>query len=104
MTQAPAPQIFDRRLLRLRLARALRFGADLQPMTVERLPNARFRVTVHEPIALRRTGSRTADLEYGVAQVNAFIETQVRARPREWFWVHKRWANAAYDSLSEPAG
>jgi len=27
MTQAPAPQIFDRRLLRLRLARALRFGA-----------------------------------------------------------------------------
>ena len=26
MTQAPAPQIFDRRLLRLRLARALRFG------------------------------------------------------------------------------
>ena len=27
MTQAPAPRIFDRRLLRLRLARALRFGA-----------------------------------------------------------------------------
>ena len=82
---------------------ALRFGADLQPMTVERLPDARFRVTVHEPIVLQNTGSRTADLEYGVAQVNAFIETQVRARPKEWFWVHKRWANAAYDSLSKPA-
>ena len=80
---------------------ALRFGADLQPMTVERLPNARFRVTVHEPIVLRNTGSRTADLEYGVAQVNAFIETQVRARPKEWFWVHKRWANAAYEALSK---
>jgi len=81
---------------------ALRFGADLQPMTVERLPKARFRVTVHEPIILRNTGSRKADLEYGVAQVNAFIEAQVRARPKEWFWVHKRWANAAYDALSEP--
>ena len=28
MTQAPTPQIFDRHLLRLRLARALRFGAE----------------------------------------------------------------------------
>ena len=79
---------------------ALRFGAVLQPMSVERLPRARFRVVVHPPIELERTGSRSADLEAGVAKVNAFVEAQVRARPLEWFWVHKRWSNEAYASLA----
>jgi len=79
---------------------ALRFGAVLQPMSVERLPKARFRVIVHPPIELERTGAREADLEAGVAKVNAFVEAQVRARPLEWFWVHKRWSNEAYASLA----
>jgi Kdo2-lipid IVA lauroyltransferase/acyltransferase len=78
---------------------ALRFGTVLQPMTVERLPGVRFRVVVHPPIELARTGSREADLEAGVARVNAFVEAQVRARPLEWFWVHKRWSNEAYATL-----
>jgi len=79
---------------------ALRFGAVLQPMSVERLPKARFRVIVHPPIELERTGARETDLEAGVAKVNAFVEAQVRARPLEWFWVHKRWSNEAYASLA----
>ena len=79
---------------------ALRFGAVLQPMSVERLPRARFRVIVHPPIELEKTGAREADLEAGVARVNAFVEAQVRARPLEWFWVHKRWSNEAYASLA----
>ena len=79
---------------------ALRFGAVLQPMSVERLPKARFRVIVHPPIELEKTGAREADLEAGVARVNAFVEAQVRARPLEWFWVHKRWSNEAYASLA----
>jgi KDO2-lipid IV(A) lauroyltransferase len=80
---------------------ALRFGTVLQPMSVERLPRAHFRVIVHPPITLDDTGSRHTDLEAGVAKVNAFIEAQVRARPLEWFWVHKRWSNAAYASLKD---
>jgi KDO2-lipid IV(A) lauroyltransferase len=78
---------------------ALRFGTVLQPMSVQRLPKAHFRVIVHPPIELDKTGSRDADLEAGVARVNAFIEAEVRAHPLEWFWVHKRWSNAAYASL-----
>jgi Kdo2-lipid IVA lauroyltransferase/acyltransferase len=75
---------------------ALRFGAALQPMSVQRKDKARFRVVVHPPIRLARTGDRAADLEAGVRQVNAFIEERVRARPAEWFWVHKRWPNEVY--------
>ena len=75
---------------------ALKFGAVLQPMSVERLPGTRFRVTIHEPIPLDRTGDRERDVEAGVRKINAFVEAQVRARPQDWFWVHKRWPNAAY--------
>lgn len=75
---------------------ALRFGTVLQPMSVQRKDKARFRVIVHPPIKLAKTGDRAADLEAGVRQVNAFIEDRVRARPAEWFWVHKRWPNELY--------
>jgi KDO2-lipid IV(A) lauroyltransferase len=83
---APGPSTF-----------ALRFGVPLQPMSVQRTgPGARFKVIVHEPIRLEDTGDRDADVAAGVARVNAFIEERVRARPWEWFWVHKRWPGEVY--------
>jgi KDO2-lipid IV(A) lauroyltransferase len=82
---APGPSTF-----------ALRFGVPLQPMSVQRTHKARFRVVVHDPIHLADTGDRDADIEAGVRQVNAFIEDRVRERPREWFWVHKRWPSEVY--------
>lgn len=78
---------------------ALRTSGVLQPMSVQRLSGARFRVIVHDPIVLDKTGDRAADVEAGVRRINAFIEARVRERPQEWFWVHKRWANAAYAAL-----
>lgn len=76
---------------------ALRFGIPIQPMSVQRVgPGARFKVTVHDQIHLKDTGDREADIEAGVRQINAFIEERVRARPTEWFWVHRRWPNEEY--------
>ncbi len=75
---------------------ALRYKIPLQPMSVQRVGKARFRVIVHEPIWLEDTGDRTADIEAGVRRVNAFIEERVLARPEEWFWVHKRWPSEVY--------
>lgn len=80
---------------------ALKFGAVLQPMSAIRLPGARFRVTVHEPIVLERTGDRERDVEQGVRRINAFIEARVRERPADWFWVHRRWPNEAYAALAQ---
>ena len=65
-------------------------------MSVQRVRKARFRVVVHEPIVLADTGDRNADIEAGVRRINAFMEERVRARPTEWFWVHKRWPNEMY--------
>ena len=78
---------------------AIRFGGALQPMSVQRLPKARFRVVIHDPIALDDTGDRARDVEAGVRKVNAFVEARVRERPGEWFWVHKRWPKEAYEAL-----
>lgn len=78
---------------------ALRYGAVLQPMSVQRTRGARFRVVVHDPIVLERTGDRARDLQAGVEKVNAFVEARVRERPAEWFWVHKRWPAAVYAEL-----
>ena len=75
---------------------ALRFGIPLQPMSVQRTRKARFKVVVHAPIWLEDTGQRNADIAAGVGKVNGFIEDCVRARPTEWFWVHKRWPNEVY--------
>jgi KDO2-lipid IV(A) lauroyltransferase len=78
---------------------ALRTSGVLQPMSVQRLKGARFRVIVHDPIVLERTGDRQADVAAGIRQINAFIEARVRERPEEWFWVHKRWADQVYAAL-----
>jgi KDO2-lipid IV(A) lauroyltransferase len=82
---------------------ALRFGAVMQPMSVVRLPGARFRVTIHDPIRLTNTGNRERDVEAAVAQINAFIEARIRERPAEWFWVHKRWPQEDYGATSQPS-
>jgi len=79
----------------------LRAGARLQPLSVQRLGGARFRVMVHEPILLDQTGDRARDLETGVRKVNAFVEARVRERPAEWFWVHKRWPASVYAELDQ---
>ena len=75
---------------------ALKFGCVLQTMSVQRLKGARFKVVVHEPITVEKTGDRVRDLEAGVAKINAFVEARIRERPAEWFWVHKRWPREAY--------
>jgi KDO2-lipid IV(A) lauroyltransferase len=80
---------------------ALNFGAQLQPMSVVRLPGARFRVTVDDPIVLEKTGNRERDVEAGVRAINAYIEAGVRAHPAQWFWVHKRWPQEAYAELAQ---
>jgi len=79
---------------------AMRFGVPLQPGCVQRTRGARFRVIVHEPIELQRTGSKEADIAAGVERINAFIEARVRERPWEWWWLHRRFPDELYRQLA----
>ncbi len=81
---------------------ALRSDCRLVPMSVVRLKGARFRVTVHQPIELERTGDRGRDLAAAVARINAFIEARIREHPADWMWAHRRWPAACYEGLRAP--
>jgi Kdo2-lipid IVA lauroyltransferase/acyltransferase len=70
---------------------ALRFDCDVLPARVERLRGAHFRLTVFPALPLPRSGKPQADVAALMGQVNAILESWIRDRPGEWFWVHRRW-------------
>jgi KDO2-lipid IV(A) lauroyltransferase len=72
-------------------ALALRFDCDVLPARVERQGGAHFRLTVFPALPLPRTGDSHADAATLMVQVNAILETWIRDRPEQWFWVHQRW-------------
>ena len=80
---------------------AMRFHAHLQTGWVERTRGARFRVYVGDEIPLPPEGGAAADVEAGVAAINAFIERRARARPWEYWWVHRRFPNQLYEELAK---
>jgi len=75
---------------------ALKFGCVLQPMAIQRTRGARFRVVIHEPIALGGAGEKSEAIAAGVGAINAFVEARVRERPGEWWWMHRRWPAGDY--------
>lgn len=72
-------------------ALALRFRCPLLPARCERLGGAHFRVIVEPPFRLETTGDHQADLQAGLARVNAHIAGWIAARPDHWLWLHRRW-------------
>lgn len=70
---------------------ALKYGAPIHYGSSERLGGARFRVTVHPAIAFEPTGDQDADILALTTLINAAIENDVRARPDQWLWLHRRW-------------
>jgi Kdo2-lipid IVA lauroyltransferase/acyltransferase len=70
---------------------ALRRGAPLIPLRVERLAGARFRITVSPPLAMPAADSGPAGLAVLLRQMNATLEDWIRAVPGQWYWIHQRW-------------
>jgi KDO2-lipid IV(A) lauroyltransferase len=70
---------------------AMRFDCDVLPARVERLGGARFRLTVHPALPIPKTGDRDADVLTLMTEVNRTLESWIRERPDQWFWLHRRW-------------
>ena len=70
---------------------ALHFDCAVLPARVERLQGAHFRLTIHPPLPLLRGVARAADAAALMAAVNRTLETWIRERPEQWFWLHRRW-------------
>ena len=50
----------------------------------------RFRL-IAEVIPLERTGRRGEDLIENTRRWSAFLEAEIRKRPAQWVWFHRRW-------------
>jgi KDO2-lipid IV(A) lauroyltransferase len=76
---------------------ALRFKVPLIPLSGRRIAGLRFRVRVHEPIALdyEKPNDEQTVID-GVKRVNEFMEARIREAPEQWFWVHRRWPKEAW--------
>jgi KDO2-lipid IV(A) lauroyltransferase len=71
---------------------ALRFGCDLIPVRIERLGDARFRLTVYEPVrpdpALGSDKDRAIQM---MREVNRLFERWIRERPQQWLCTKRAW-------------
>jgi KDO2-lipid IV(A) lauroyltransferase len=73
---------------------ALRTGAPVYFVAAVR-EGERLRMHVEGPIALPATGSRRERIEAHAAALTRALETQVRAHPEQWLWLHRRWKQPA---------
>jgi KDO2-lipid IV(A) lauroyltransferase len=69
---------------------ALRSDVPVATCFVERLPGPRFRV-IFAALEIARTGDRAMDERSLLLAYHARLEEFIRARPGQWFWVHRRW-------------
>ena len=70
---------------------ALRLKCPLVPVRIERLPGVRHRITVYTPLTLPDSGDKDADALALMTEINQLLESWIRERPEQWFWVHRRW-------------
>ncbi len=75
---------------------ALRFKAVVVTCRIERLKGARWRFTVSDPLELPDSGDAEADALELTRRVTAEVEAWIRAKPEDWFWLHRRWPKALY--------
>jgi KDO2-lipid IV(A) lauroyltransferase len=75
---------------------AMRTGAPVVPVYLSRDPDGGFRVDVAPQVPTLRTGDKQRDVEDNTLAYNRVLESFIRQRPDQWFWVHQRWKTRPY--------
>jgi KDO2-lipid IV(A) lauroyltransferase len=75
---------------------ALKFKCPVYPYRVERLSGRRYRITILEALHIVDTGSRLDDVKRILTDINALLESWIRATPEQWLWIHRRWPKHLY--------
>ena len=82
---------------------ALKFDCALVPVQVERLRDARYRVTFHEPVRasdpLADENTRAEDM---TAQVHRHYENWIRQHPEDWFCSKRLWDKRKKRAAGKP--
>lgn len=70
---------------------ALRYDMPIIPVRVTRMNGCHFEAAIFPPLVYEKTGDKAKDTLTIMAKINATLESWIRERPEQWFWVHKRW-------------
>jgi KDO2-lipid IV(A) lauroyltransferase len=70
---------------------ALKYDYPVVPAFFYRDETGRSRIQYGPSFTLIRTGDLQADLLANTQQYVAKIETEIRKRPGDWLWAHRRW-------------
>jgi Kdo2-lipid IVA lauroyltransferase/acyltransferase len=71
---------------------ALKFQCELVPIQVERLQDARFRVTFHPPVRPADPGAEETDQAIDmIQQVHRLFEEWIRQNPQDWLCSKRLW-------------
>ncbi len=71
-----------------------RTGALILPVVCLRVGPGRYRLTYSEPIDPAALPPEEREVSRLTARLTALIESQVRAAPGQWLWLHDRWKDA----------
>ena len=73
---------------------ALKYGVPIIPVCSVRLGREfKFAVEIEKPLAIERSEDLNFDVLKLTRQINMKLESWIRKRPAQWFWVHDRWKN-----------
>ena len=76
---------------------AERTGALILPVVCLRIGPGRYRLTYSEPIDPATLPPEEREVSRLTARVTELIESQVRAAPGQWLWLHDRWKGTPED-------
>lgn len=76
---------------------ALTTGAPILAAFDERLPDNTHVCRFSPPIPVTHTGDRNRDLLITTIRIQRCIETEIRRRPQDWFWLLQRWKTRPED-------
>ena len=70
---------------------SLRYNCKLVPISLRRIENTTFEMTVHQPYEISKTGNDDQDIENITLKINQIIEKMIIKNPGQWLWSHNRW-------------
>ena len=70
---------------------ALKYDCKLVPIFLKRTEESKFKMIIHEPYKIEKTGDENKDTKNITLKINQVIEKMIIENPTQWIWSHNRW-------------
>ena len=70
---------------------AVKYNCKLVFVSLKRIKNVNFEMTIHQPYEIKKTENIDEDIENITAKINQDIEKVIIDNPTQWLWSHNRW-------------